>query len=115
MYQADRSERVKLWRRSLYRSFRNAAGFIIQALDGRARVYDFRYNDMALSLRRQIDNPAHTRKLEIRFQGERMLFAEWTDDGFTKRSYRSGVGKRGYVGTNEYPRWPGGSKQRHEA
>lgn len=70
---------------------------------------------MALSLRRQIDNPAHTRKLEIRFQGERMLFAEWTDDGFTKRSYRSGVGKRGYVGTNEYPRWPGGSKQRHEA
>lgn len=45
---------------------------------------------MALSLRRQSDNPAHTRKLEIRFQGERMLFAEWTDDGFTKRSDRSG-------------------------
>lgn len=25
------------------------------------------------------------------------------------------IGKRGYVGANGYPRWPGGSKQRHEA
>lgn len=25
------------------------------------------------------------------------------------------IGKRGYVGTNGYPRWPGGSKQRREA
>lgn len=91
MYQADRSERIKaLAKVALAILRRNAAGFIIQALEGRARVYEFRYNDMVLSLRRQIDNPAHTRKLEIRFHGERVLFAKCTDDGFTKRSYRTG-------------------------
>lgn len=91
MYQADRSERIKALAKVALAIFRrNAAGFIIQALEGRARVYEFRYNDMVLSLRRQIDNPAHTRKLEIRFHGERVLFAKWTDDGFTKRSYRTG-------------------------
>ncbi|MDA9506118.1 hypothetical protein XI09_16050 [Bradyrhizobium sp. CCBAU 11386] len=45
---------------------------------------------MTLSLRRLVDDPARTGQLEIRFYRERVLFAEWNDDGFTKRSYRPG-------------------------
>ncbi|MCK1502836.1 hypothetical protein [Bradyrhizobium sp. 188] len=103
MYQADRSERIKALVKVALAILPERCRLHYPSARRPARVYDFRYNHMALSLRRQIDNPAHTRKLEIWFQGERMLFAEWTDDGFTKRSYRSGVGKRGYVGTNRVP------------
>lgn len=95
MTSADRFERIKaLAKVALAILRRNAAGVIIETPDGRARVYDLRHNDMTLSLRRQVDDPSHTGQLEIRFDGERVLFAEWSDDGFTKRSYRPGDWER---------------------
>ncbi|MDH2341511.1 hypothetical protein [Bradyrhizobium sp. SSUT77] len=91
MTTADRNERIKVLAKvALAILRRNAAGFIVETPDGRARVYDLRHNEMTLSLRRKLDDPVHTGKLEIRFDGDRVLFAEWNDDGFAKRSYRSG-------------------------
>lgn len=92
---ADRTERIKASAKVAVAILRrNATGFIVEAPGGRARVYDLRYNEMTLSLRRQVDDPAHTTQLEIRFDGDRVLFAEWNDDGFTKRSLRPGDWER---------------------
>jgi hypothetical protein len=88
---ADRSERIKaLAKVALAILRRNAAGFIVETPGGRARVYDLRHNEMALSVRRVIDDPAQTMQIEIKFDGDRVLFAEWNEDGFTKRSYKPG-------------------------
>lgn len=92
MNSAQCSERIKsLAKVAIAILRRNAAGFIINPPGGgRARVYDVQHNEMRLSLRRTIDDPEHTTQIEIRFDGDRVLFAEWTDDGFVKRSYTPG-------------------------
>lgn len=94
--QVDRNERIRaLAKVALAIVRRNAdVGVIDIAGGGRARVYDFRHNEMKLSFRRQIDDPAHMTQLEIRFDGARVLFTEWDDDGFIKRSYSPGPWER---------------------
>lgn len=88
---ADRTKQIKLLVKVAAAILRrNAAGFIVEGPDGRARFYDLRHNEMTLSLRRRVDDPAHTIQLEIRFDGARALFAEWNDDGFVKRSLTPG-------------------------
>lgn len=89
---ADRAERIKsLAKVAMAILRRNAAGFIIQTPGGgRTRVYDVQHNEMKLSLRRMIDGPNQPTQIEIKFGGDRVLFAEWTEYGFSKRSYKPG-------------------------
>jgi hypothetical protein len=96
MKSADRAERIKsLAKVALAIVRRNAAGLLLYLLGGgRARVYDVKHNEMKLSLRRMIDDPDQPTQIEIRFDGDRVLFAEWNEDGFTKRSYKPGPWER---------------------
>ncbi|MCC8953624.1 hypothetical protein H8B02_09215 [Bradyrhizobium sp. Pear77] len=57
---------------------------------GRVRSYEFRFNEMALSLRRLVDDDARETTLTVKFDGERVLAATWTVDGITKRSFKPG-------------------------
>lgn len=96
MNNVDRNDRIKaLAKVAIAILRRNAAGLLInQPGGGRARVYDVQYNEMKLSLRRQIDDPDQTTQIEMRFDGDRVLFAEWNVDGFVKRSYTPGPWER---------------------
>lgn len=57
---------------------------------GRVRSYEVRFNEMALSLRRRVDDDAQEATLIVKFDGEKVLGASWTVDGFTKRSFKPG-------------------------
>ncbi|MGY0573254.1 hypothetical protein ACTGJ9_020930 [Bradyrhizobium sp. RDM12] len=96
MTTADRNERIRaLAKVALAILRRNAAGVIVdKAGFGRARAYDVQHNECRLSFLRLVDDPAQTAQLEIRFAGHRVLFAEWNDAGFVKRSYMPGPWER---------------------
>lgn len=60
MTTAERNERINaLAKVAIAIHRRNAVGFIIETIDGRACVYDLRHNEMTLSLRWQLDDPTH--------------------------------------------------------
>ncbi|SED23385.1 hypothetical protein [Bradyrhizobium erythrophlei] len=57
---------------------------------GRVRSYEFRFNEVARSLRRRLDDDAREATLIVKFDGQKVLGASWTVDGFTKRSFKPG-------------------------
>ncbi|MVT69989.1 hypothetical protein GPL21_33435 [Bradyrhizobium pachyrhizi] len=70
---------------------RNAAGVYLDLPDvGRVRALDFRFNELAISLRRRVDDDARETTLTVKFDGEKVLAATWTVDGFSKRSFKPG-------------------------
>lgn len=89
---ADRNERIKaLTKIAVAIIRRNAVGFVVdKAGFGPVRAYDVQHNECRLSFVRVIDDPDQTAQLEIKFAGHRVLFAEWNDAGFVKRSYAPG-------------------------
>ncbi len=87
----ERTERIKaLVRMAVAILRRNGEGGNLDIPEiGRVRSYEFRFNEMALSLRRSVDDARET-TLVVKFDGEKVLGASWTVDGFTKRSFRPG-------------------------
>lgn len=91
----DRADRIRALAKVAVAILRRSGEVgVVDVAGGRARVYDVQQNEMKLSLRRHIDDPDHTTRLEIKFDGARVLVAEWDDDGFVKRSYTPGPWER---------------------
>ena len=57
----------------------------------RVQDYDFRHNALALSFRRRVDLEERPSKLIVKYEGEKVMVASWTIDGWTRRSYLPGV------------------------
>ena len=56
----------------------------------RVREWDFRHNELSLSFRRRVDVDDRPATLVVKYDGEKVLTASWTIDGFTRRSYSPG-------------------------
>ncbi|WFU14421.1 hypothetical protein [Bradyrhizobium sp. CB3481] len=56
----------------------------------RVRDYEFRHNALALSFRRWVDFEDRPSMLTVEYDGDKVLTASWTVDGWTRRSYSPG-------------------------
>ena len=92
MTSAERAERIRsLAKIALGIIQRNCTGYYLNPADGgRVRVWDFRHNALLLSFRRQVDIDDRPATLVVKHDGEKVLIASWTIDGFTRRSYKPG-------------------------
>ncbi|HEX7881832.1 MAG TPA: hypothetical protein VF499_03745 [Afipia sp.] len=88
----ERTERIKALVKIAVAILRrnDTGGYLILPDVGRVRAYDFRFNELTLSLRRRVDDDARETTLTAKFDGEKVLGATWTVDGFTKRSFKPG-------------------------
>ena len=88
----ERTERIKSLVKIAVDIMRrnDAGGYLDLPKGGRVRSYEVLSNEMALSLRRRVDDDARETTLTVKFDGERVLAVTWTVDGFSKRSLRSG-------------------------
>jgi hypothetical protein len=73
---------------------RNSAGYYLDLADGgRVRAWDVQHNALSLSFRRRVDDPDRLATLTVRYDGEQVLVASWTIDGFSRRSFKPGPWK----------------------
>ncbi|MCA6104418.1 MULTISPECIES: hypothetical protein [Bradyrhizobium] len=92
MNTVERIERIKALVRIAVDILRRNGdgGYLVLSESGRVRALDFQFNELLLSLRRRVDDDARETTLIVKFDGEKVLGASWTVDGFTKRSLRPG-------------------------
>ena len=87
----DRNERVKSLVKVALDILRRTRRYNLTLADGsRFHGWDFRHNELSLSFRRQIDVDERPATLIVKHDGDRVLIAQWTIDGFTRRSYKAG-------------------------
>ncbi|MCC8952857.1 hypothetical protein H8B02_05070 [Bradyrhizobium sp. Pear77] len=88
MNTVERTERIKALIKIAVAILRrnDVGGYLDFPEGGRVRSYEFRFNEMVLSLRRRVDVDATETTLIVKFDGEKVLGVSWTVDGFTKRS-----------------------------
>ncbi|MGY3584449.1 hypothetical protein ACVIGB_006492 [Bradyrhizobium sp. USDA 4341] len=92
MNAVERTERIKALVKLAVAILRrnDVGGYLNLPEGGRVRSYELRFNEMALSLRRRVDGDAQEATLIVKFDGDKVLGASWTVDGFTKRSFKPG-------------------------
>jgi hypothetical protein len=88
---ADRSERIKaLAKVALGILRRNAHRFRLDLAEGSVHTWDLEHGLLSLSYRRRIDADDRPATLTIKYRREKVLIAQWTIDGWTRRSYKAG-------------------------
>jgi hypothetical protein len=91
MNSADRNERIRSLAKVALGILRRTDRCNLTLADGsRVRAWDFRHNDLVLSFRRRVDGDARSATLVVKYDGEKVLIASWTVDGWTRRSYVAG-------------------------
>ncbi|TKV73296.1 hypothetical protein FDV58_37720 [Bradyrhizobium elkanii] len=91
MTKEDRAERIKSLVKVALSILRRTDRCNLTLADGsRIRDWEFRHNGLSLSFRRRIDVDDRPGTLIVKFEGEKVLIASWTIDGFTRRSYSPG-------------------------
>lgn len=87
----DRNERVKSLVKVALDILRRTDRYNLTLADGsRYRGWDYRHNDLVLSFRRRTDVDDRPATLVVKYDGDRVLIAQWTTGGFTRRSYSPG-------------------------
>ena len=91
MTAADRAKRVKAIVTVALNILRRTDRYNLTFADGsRFRGWDYRHNDLVLTFRRRTDVDDRPATLIVRYDGDRVLIAEWTTGGFTRRTYKPG-------------------------
>lgn len=91
MNKVDRIERIgTLVKIALDILKRNDRGCYLHLQAGRARARDLRDRGLALSHRHFVDDPDGRAILAIKNDGQVVLRAEWTHDGFNRTSFKPG-------------------------
>jgi hypothetical protein len=87
----DRSERIAALVKVALSILRRTDRYNLTLADGsRYRGWDFRHNDLSLTFRRRIDADDRPATLIVKYDGDRVLIAQWTTDSFTRRAYKPG-------------------------
>ena len=88
---ADRNERIKWLTKIAIAVLRQRGdGGYFDHEGGRVRAVDFRHNELSLTFSRRLDDVDRPATLVVKYDGEKVLVASWTVDGFTRRSYSPG-------------------------
>lgn len=91
MTAADRAKRVKAIVTVALNILRRTDRYNLAMADGsRYRGWDYRHNDLVLTFRRRTDVDDRPATLIVKHDGERVLIAQWTAGGFTRRTYKPG-------------------------
>ncbi|KGT73890.1 hypothetical protein MA20_40960 [Bradyrhizobium japonicum] len=91
MNNAARAERIRSLVEVAIGILRRTQHCNLTLTDGsRVRAWDFCHNELSLSFRRRVDTDDRPTTLVVKYDGEKVLIASWTADGFTRRSYRPG-------------------------
>jgi hypothetical protein len=91
MTKEDRAERIRSLVEIAISILRRTQYCNLTLTDGsRVRAWDFSHNELSLSFRRRVDIDDRPATLVVKYDGEKVLIASWTADGFTRRSYRPG-------------------------
>ncbi|MCK1754130.1 hypothetical protein IVA78_02585 [Bradyrhizobium sp. 137] len=90
MTKQDRAERIRMLAKLAIGILRrnDAGGYLDIPGKGRVRALDCRCGEFRLSFRRRVDDEERLARLKIKFAGETVLSAAWTDEGFVRTSYR---------------------------
>ncbi|WJR74924.1 hypothetical protein [Bradyrhizobium sp. NP1] len=92
MTNADRTERMRaLSKLALGILRRCGERCTLDRADGRFRAYDVSHNEFSLSFRRRVDDADRLATLVVKFEGEMVLAASWTVDGFVRRTLKPGA------------------------
>jgi hypothetical protein len=92
MNNADRSERIRALAKVALSILRRTDRYNLDlAAGGRARAWDFRHNELSLSLRRRFDADDRPATLIVKYDGEKVLVAQWTVNGWSRRSIKPGA------------------------
>ena len=87
----DRNQRIRALVKIAVDILRRTDRYNLTLTDGsRYRGWDFRHNELSLTLRLRMDVDDRPSTLIIKHNGKRVLIAEWTTGGFTRRSYSPG-------------------------
>ena len=88
----ERNERIRsLAKVALGILRRNAPRYRLDLAEGRFHTWDMDRGLLSLSYRRAIDADDHPATLVVKLAGVKVLIAQWTIDGFTRRSYSPGA------------------------
>jgi hypothetical protein len=88
---ADRNGRITALAKVALAILRRTDRYNLTLADGsRFHGWDFRHNDLSMSFRRRIDVDERPATLIVKYDGDRVLIAQWTVDGFTRRTYKPG-------------------------
>jgi hypothetical protein len=91
MNSAERAERIRsLAQVAISVLRRHDRGGYLDLPDGRVRALDCHTGRFRISFRRRIDVDGRPTTLRVKFEGEQVLAASWTDAGITRRSYAPG-------------------------
>jgi len=91
MTSAERAERIRSLAQvaiSVLRQYDRGSNLDLP--EGRVRAADCHFGKFRISFRRRVDVADRPATLTVKFEGEQVLIASWTVDGFTRRSYWPG-------------------------